>query len=139
MTGDSYEDPIRIGLATLLSDDGALSAISTGVYHLRAPAEAEFPYVIFNEQSGLPIRSFRDASKNQLWLVKGVCRGSDQGQSEAIDSRCEALLDKQRFAIEGLELLGCERQTDVIYPEDDAGETIFHVGALYRIQTLPMP
>jgi hypothetical protein len=134
-----YEDPIRVALATLLSQDDALSAVSTGVHHLRAPADALFPYAIFNEQSGLPIRSFADSSKEQLWLVKGLCRGGDQGEAEAIDARCAELLDKGRFAIEGSELLGCQRETDVRYPEDDAGETIFHVGALYRLHTLPTP
>jgi hypothetical protein len=137
-----YVDPIRGALFAVLDGDAELSSLVTGtdeggVFHLRAPAEAEFPYVVFNEQSGLPMRSFRDSSKNQLWLIKGLCRGGDQGEAEAIDARCAALFDRGRFEIEGFDLLGCERGTDVRYPEDDSGETIFHVGALYRVQTYP--
>lgn len=136
MSGD-YVDPIRAALFAVLSADETLGERApNGIHHLRAPQGTEAPYGIFNEQSGLPVRSFGDKSKNQLWLVKGVSRGGDQGEAEAIDTRCEELLDRQVFAVEGFELLGCERETDVIYPEDDEGETIYHVGALYRIQTI---
>jgi hypothetical protein len=141
MPGD-YVDPIRAALDGVLHGDAELSSLVTGtdeggVFHLRAPADAEFPYVIFHKQSGLPTRSFGDAAVNQLWLVKGLCRGGDQGEAEAIDARCEELLDKQHFEIDGFDLIGCQRETDVPYPEDDSGETIFHIGALYRVQALP--
>jgi Protein of unknown function (DUF3168) len=134
MPGD-YVDPIRAAIFAVLDGDPTLSELATGVHHLRAPAEAEFPYAIFNKQSGLPIRAMGTvAFVNQLWLVKGLCRGGDQGEAEAIDARCETLLDGADLDIEGFNLLACERETDVIFPEDDAGETIFHVGALYRIR-----
>ena len=132
------EDPIRVALASYLASDAALMSLATGVHHLRAPAEAEFPYVIFNMQSGQPRWSMRDASNNDLWLVKGLCRGGDQGPAEAIDARCAALLDHPSFPIAGFDLLGVQRETAVRYPEDDAGETIFHVGSLYRVQTFPI-
>jgi hypothetical protein len=136
MPGD-FVDPIRAAIFAVLSADDALAAAApNGIHHLRAPQGTEVPYGIFNEQSGLPMRSFGDSSKNELWLVKGVCRGGDQGEAEAIDARCEQLLDRQTFPIEGFALLGCERETDVIFPEDDDGETIYHVGALYRIQAI---
>lgn len=130
------EDPIRVALATLLGDDEELSALAGGgVHHLRAPAGTEYAYAIFHKQSGQSRWSMRDASKNDLWLVKGLCRGGDQGQAEAIDARCAQLLHNPNLDIEGNTLLGIQRETDVIYPEDDSGETIFHVGALYRLQT----
>jgi hypothetical protein len=136
MADEDFVEPIREALAARLTGDTTLTGLATGVHHLRAPQTAKVPYVIFNEQSGLPIRSFGDKSKNHLWLGKGVCRGGDQGEAEAIDARCEQLLDRQAFPITGLELLGCERETDVIYPEDDDGQTIYHVGALYRIHSI---
>lgn len=139
---DDRTDPIRAALFGVLDGDaelGALLSAPHAIFHLRAPAETEPPYAIFNKQSGIPIRSYGDASQSQLWLVKGVCRGGDQEEAEAIDARCSQLLDKGIFEIVGSELLGCERETDVVYPEDDAGETIFHVGALYRVSSLPLP
>lgn len=140
---EPYEDPIRVALKTLLRDDEALSALVVGtdeggIFHLRAPAEAKFPYAIFNKQSGLPIRAMGTvAFVNQLWLVKGLCRGGDQGEAEAIDARCNALLDGVTLEIDGFAPAVVERETDVPYPEDDAGETIFHVGALYRLRAQP--
>lgn len=139
MSGD-FVDPIRAAISGLLKGDAELSSLVVGaeeggIFHLRAPADAEFPYCVFNKQSGLPIRAMGTvAFVNQLWLVKGICRGGDQGEAEAIDARCEELLDGAPLTIEGFNLLACERETDVVYPEDDAGETIFHVGALYRIR-----
>lgn len=130
-----YTDPIRAALSAVLDGDDTLGDLATGVYHLRAPADAEFPFAIFNKQSGLPIRAMRTvAFVNQLWMVKGLCRGGDQGEAEAIDARCAELLDGADLTIEGFDLLACERETDVVFPEDDSGETIFHVGALYRIR-----
>ena len=135
---EDFVDPIRAAIFAVLSADDTLAECApNGIHHLRAPQGTEAPYAIFNEQSGVGVRSFRDKSKNQLWLVKGVCRGGDQGEAEAIDARCEQLLDRASFEIEGLDLLGCEWHSPVIYPEDDDGETIYHVGALYRIQTIP--
>jgi hypothetical protein len=132
-------DPIRVALYGLLSGDDTLNELAPGgIHHQRVPAGTTGAYAIFNKQSGVPVRSFGDASKNELWLVKGLCRGDDQEEAEAIDARCKELLDKARFEIVGSQLLGIERETDVIIPEDDAGETIFHVGALYRLQTLPV-
>jgi Protein of unknown function (DUF3168) len=135
-----YTDPIRAALFAVLDGDDTLGELATGgVWHLRAEAEAAFPYCVFNKQSGLPIRAMGAvAFVNQLWLVKGLCRGSDQGEAEAIDARCEQLLDGAALAIEGFELLGCERETDVVFPEDDSGETIFHCGALYRLRAQPL-
>jgi hypothetical protein len=139
MSGD-FVDPVRAAIFAVLDDDEVLAGFApNGIHHLRAPQGTEAPYAIFNEQSGLPVRSFGDAARNQLWLVKGVCRGGDQGEAEAIDARCAQLLDRRSFPVEGMELLGCERETDAIFPEDDDGETIYHVGALYRVQTLPTP
>jgi Protein of unknown function (DUF3168) len=133
-----YTDPIRAALFAALDEDDAMSGLATGVYHLRAPADAVFPYCVFNKQSGLPIRAMGTvAFVNQLWLVKGLCRGGDQGEAEAIDARCKALLDGADLAIDGFNPPTIERETDVIYPEDDDGETLFHVGALYRLRAQP--
>jgi hypothetical protein len=131
-----YTDPIRAAIFSVLDGDDILGELATGgVWHLRADAEAEFPYCVFNKQSGLPIRAMGTvAFVNQLWLVKGLCRGGDQGEAEAIDARCEQLLDDADPSIDGFNLLACERETDVAYAEDDSGETIFHVGAVYRIR-----
>jgi hypothetical protein len=118
-------DPIREALFALLDGDAELAGLLSephAIFHLRAPASAEFPYAIFHKQSGLPIRAMGGGGfKNQLWLVKGLCRGGDQEEAEAIDERCEALLDNATFDIAGFELLSMERETDVPYPEDDSG------------------
>lgn len=129
-------DPIRVALFGVLNGDDELKALATGgIHHQRAPEGTTGPYAIFHKQSGVAIWSMRDVSQDELWLVKGLCRGGDAEEAEAIDARCEALLNDATFEIAGFDLLGIRRESDVAYPEDDGGETIFHVGGLYRLNT----
>jgi hypothetical protein len=131
-------DPIRVALYGLLSDDDTLNGLATGgIHHQRAPEGTTGAYAVFHKQSGVEVWSMADAAQNQLWLLKGVCRGGDAEEAEAIDARCEELLNAAKVPIDGHQLLDLRRESDVDYPQDDGGETIFHVGGLYRLQTLP--
>lgn len=126
--------PVRVALYGLLSDDDMLKGLAAGgLHHQRAPEGTTPPYVIFNKQSGVPVWSFGDFFSNQLWQVKGICRGGDAEGAEAIDARCAELLNDAPLDIDGHETLYLRRESDVDYPQDDAGETIFHVGGLYRL------
>jgi hypothetical protein len=130
--------PIRTALYGLLSADDTLKALAAGgIHHQRAPEGTTGAYCIFHKQSGAEVWSMADAFKNQLWLVKGVCRGGDAEEAEAIDERCTELLNDGLISIESHATMYLRRESDVDYPQDDDGETIFHVGALYRLMAEP--
>ena len=132
-------DPIRAALGAYLSGDDELMAIATGVHEEVAPAKAVYPYVIFARQApGRLIWSMRDYFREQLWLVKGICRGSDAAPAESIDRRCEALLRDADLIIAGGRLMDLRRESDMLpLGRPDNGEVVYHRGGLYRLQVEP--
>ena len=129
---------VRVALRTALSSDPELVALlsaPTAVYHRTAPQSAREPLVIFAKSSGIEVLAFKDGGfKDQLWTVKGVCRGGDAEQAEAIDDRCAELLQNAELDISGGRTLSLFRVSDVDYGEGDKGaDQIHHVGGIYRL------
>lgn len=130
--------PVRIALFALLDGDDALSALAAGgVHHQRAGVNTKSPYVIFNKQAGTEVWAFSDFYSTELWQVKGVCRGGDAEEAEAIDTRCRELLDDAPLDIDGLTTFYLRRETDIDLEQEDGAQSIFYVGGLYRLITEP--
>ena len=56
----------------------APTGYSKSIYYQEAPSSAQFPYVIFNQQSGTPGYGFASTTvmDNEIWMVKGVDRSA---------------------------------------------------------------
>lgn len=133
-------DQVRTAIYQHLTADTELSDLLTGIHHLKAPSNSEYPYAIFHRQAGTPAWTMGKAPafKDELWLVKGVARGLKADAAEDIDARCEALLNDAPLSLEGKTLLFCLRESDMPpYSEADGGEAIYHVGGLYRLKVEP--
>lgn len=131
-------NPVRAAIWAALNGDLALANLSTGVHHRRAPQGSPRPYTIFQKQAGTRIWSMRSALKNEVWFVKGVCRGADAEEAEAIDARCVEILTDLEIAIEGHEPLYLRPEDDREYSEpDEGGALLYHVGTYYRLITQP--
>jgi hypothetical protein len=134
----STPDPVRAALYAFLDADATLGDLLTGIHYGEAPEDAKHPYAIFARTSNVSSWSYRTFARNQLWLVKGVCRSGPPTAAEAIDARCEELLNDAELAIDGSQCLYVRREAGIPdLPEIDAGETIFSVGGLYRIWSMP--
>jgi hypothetical protein len=134
----STPDPVRAALYAFLDADAALGNLLTGIHYGEAPESAKHPYTIFSRLSNVPSWSYRSFARDQLWLVKGVCRGSAPTAAEAIDARCEELLNEAELAIAGSRCLDVRREAGIPdLPKVDAGEIVFSVGGLYRIWSMP--
>jgi hypothetical protein len=133
-------DPVRKALYGLLSADSGLSGLAPhGVHHRKAPQGTAFPYVVLFKYAGERRDTFdpEDFHKDEVWIVKGVCRGPEAEQAEAIDARCEKLLHNAPIAIEGSQTLYVCRDSDLDYGEDDKSADIHHVGGKYRLLYQP--
>lgn len=122
----------------LLSTDDALGEMLSApdaVFPLEAPEGTSYPFVVFSQVAPGDIeRTFRKKARNQLWLVAAVDRSGDPATAEAIDRRCEELLDEASFALEnGLRLTGIWRVRDIPAHEIDGGELVIHAGGVYRV------
>jgi hypothetical protein len=103
--------PVRRALYGKLSGDTTLTNLlgtpatgfSKSIYHAQAPAGAGFPFVILNKQSGVPTETFTDPSgfEDDIWLVKGIDRGTTADTAEAIAARVKTLLNDATLTISG--------------------------------------
>ena len=88
------------GLYGKLAGDTTLNALlgtpatgfSKAIYYQEAPAGAAYPYVIFDQQSGVPTEAFTDPSalETDVWLVRAVDRNTTADIAEAIQRGCSA-------------------------------------------------
>lgn len=135
---------VRRALYGKLSGDTTLNSYlgtppagkSKNIWHQTAGEGAEFPYVIFNKQSGTPAYTFKTGHAfldNEVWLVKGVDHNMDSDPVDNIASRLDALLTDGTISISGAVHLYLRRESDVEYAETADGELIRHAGALYRL------
>src|SRR5215207_9433098 len=87
---------------------------SKSIYYQEAPAGANYPLVIFNQQSGVPTEAFQNPSafENDVWLVKGVDRSTSADTAEAIADRVKTLLNDTTLSISGGTLSYLRRQSD---------------------------
>lgn len=122
--------------ARLSTDDalGGLLSKPDAIFPKVAPEGTRFPYVVFRQMPGIKEHGFgASAAHNQMWFVGAVDRSGDPGVAEAIDRRCEELLDKARLELDGAYLIGLFRESDVPDMEIDGGELVVPAGGIYRI------
>jgi len=109
-----------------------------GIYYQIAPADAGFPYVIFQKQAGTPTYTFKAghaAIDTEVWLIKGVATtpGDPSDQADTISSRLDALLTDGTVTISGATQMYLRRESDVDYSEVNEGQEYKHSGALFRL------
>jgi len=136
---------VRRALYGKLAGDTTLNAIlgtpatgySKAIYHQQAPQGAQFPYVIFQKESGVPTEAFTDPSAmdTDIWMVKAVDRNTSADQAETAAARVVTLLNDASLSISGNTLLYLRRQSDVEYPEVTDGVLYQHAGSLFRLVT----
>lgn len=142
MSGVS-DKAIRQGLYQKLnvaSLTGLLSSGSASIFHANASQHATYPLVIFQKQSGIPIRSLTGSQmNNQIWVVKGVSRADEvpgsPSQAEEIAQAIDDLLDGKSLSISGGLSLFLMRDGDLDFPEIAGDEAYHHHGHLYRLIT----
>lgn len=129
---------VRRAFYSKLTGDATLTALlssSSAVYHAVAPKAATYPLVIFNRQSSVPRYTFAEqAYDNEVWLVKGVDKNTDEDPVDDIASRLDALLTDGTLTISGKTQMSLRRESDFEMTEVDGDETYRHAGAMYRLR-----
>jgi hypothetical protein len=133
-------NPVRDALYDRLAAAGALTALlstSTAIHHRRAPLNAITPFVVFDKSSGIPTwaMSSQKRIETDVWLVKGVTRGSNASLAEDIAEQIDVALTDADLVIGNHWHLFLRKQADVEYGEPDATEMYHHVGGMYRLVT----
>lgn len=133
---------IEAAIFGLLDSDPTLAALLSAPHEIHqdyAPERAQLPYVIFTLHTGNRTERAMHGSYvlDQLWLVKGICRGKSPTPARKIDFRCEQLLDEVTIPLGSGQSLNMRREQDVRLAKPDYGETVYQRGALYRLRSVP--
>lgn len=132
-------NPVRAAIFAKLADSDdlvdALADGADGICHRAADTDIVPPFVIMHKQAGTPSRFMRNDTvlENELWLVKGVCRGETGEDAEAIHELIIDALDNRNIEIDGHVAIKLLRTEDIDYGEISDGDQWHHVGALYRV------
>lgn len=111
-----------------------MDLVAQRVYHARAPADATFPFVLINKQTGTPTYTFGDhAWDDQTWLAKCVDRSTSSNTAEDVQAAIDSALTDAPLAITGGTLLYLKRTSDVEYIETIDGVDYRHHGSLFRV------
>lgn len=106
------------------------------IYYQEAPESADYPFVIFQKQAGVPRFSFKSQTfQDDLWLVKGVDRQPD-GDADPVDAiakRIKVLLTDGSISIAGATAAYFRPDADVNYGEPSGDHRVFHAGATFRL------
>lgn len=140
--GESTDPEIAAAIQGVLDGNAALAALLSAphaIFQDYAPENSELPYVIFTLHTGTRTERGMHGShiRDQLWLVKGICRGKSAAPARQIDFRCEQLLDETEFAVASGRVLNLRREQDISLSQPDSGETIYQRGGLYRFRSEP--
>lgn len=136
----------RRGLYGKLAGDTTLNALlaappagrAKNIWFGYAAPEARFPYLVFSKQSGAPTDTLaRTAFDEDVWMVKGVDRGSTGDVADQIADRVRALLQDATLSISGANHKFLRRMSDIDYPETTDGQRYWHAGTLWRLVTEP--
>lgn len=133
-------NPVDKGIYEALSADAALVATlgGTAIYQWLAPEGSRPPYVVFNQQSGVPAHTFGGvAYEDQLYTVKGVTAGPSAALAGTIAQQIDAALSDQPISVTGYGLMYLRRSSDLDLSEIEDGQRYHHRGGVYRILTAP--
>ncbi len=134
-------NPVRAALYTALAGDatlGALLSAPTAIYHRVVPQGGVLPVVVLSKMAGTPEWQFAGTHlQTDVWLIKGIAKGSSSSVAEDIAARASAVLNDAVLSVTGRILLSIKRELDVDYEEVTSGELYHHVGSNFRVVTQP--
>lgn len=142
-------DPVRRAMMRRLSEDAAITTLladgAGGIWHRKAPLDAQAPLVIFDRVDSHDLQATFGGARweDQLWLVKAIARddvGSDAsatGIVEDLSDAIDALLHDNALPVDGHIVLWLRREQRVEYGDPDGLVTWQHAGGLYRLKLEP--
>ena len=123
---------------TTLTGGTALTAMlagTTSVYHMQAPDEAAFPYVVYNHQGGGPTPINPSRLEDNVWWVRAYSVTSGVNAAQIFE-QVDALLHRKNITITGATTIWCQREQNIALVENPkTGTKIFTCGGMYRIRT----
>ncbi len=127
---------VRAFIFTTLTNDPTLAGlIGNRAYHGVAPAQAQYPFVVFQMLSAgndlLGVGTARIWSA-PLFIVKAVCKGSSTGPVEPVANRIDQLLHSAAGTVTNGVIWECVRERPFDLPTNENGVVYQQLGGEYR-------
>jgi hypothetical protein len=136
-------DPVRQAIVGHLLATPAVTSLlgaPSNVFHRVAPRNATPPFVVLHRQAETDVWTFNGPPlEDELWTVKGICRGTSSAQADDIAQALTAALNDAAISIDGYVLLQLRRESKVDYGERDGDDQWHHVGGIFRVDVDPVP
>lgn len=127
---------IDTAIRSTLCGGTALTTLLAGtasVYHIRAPDNAELPYVLYSVQGGGAENINPSDLQNYLYYVRGYAGNGDTAAS--IAGAIKTLLDKKTLTVSGFTNFWTRFETEVENSEETSNlSPIYSCGGIYRIR-----
>ena len=112
-----------------------LLAGTVSIYHMQAPENAEYPYIVYSQQAGGDENLSQHRVKNTVRFIRAYATGS-QGAALAgsIDAQVDAALHLSPLTVSGWTNLWLARETDLEGVENTpSGQQVHMAGGFYRL------
>ena len=120
-----------LGAGTALT---AALAGTTSIYHLQAPDEASYPFVVFSLQGGGPTGENPSRIEDNVWWIRAYSVTSADNAA-TIAGLFDALLHRINITITGATTIWCQRAENIALIENNPTGKVFVCGGMYRIMT----
>lgn len=127
---------VRAFIFTTLTNDPTLAGlIGNRAYHGVAPAQAQYPFVVFQMLSAgndlMTVGTARIWSA-PLFIVKAVCKGSSTDPVEPVANRIDQLLHAAAGTVTNGVIWECVRERPFDLPTNENGVFYQQLGGEYR-------
>lgn len=135
------DNDVSIALFDLLKGAAAITDLlkngADSVYEDLAEENAEWPYLVYNEASGVTNYALGDSEDFTAFLyqVKAVAAGPSAAVAAGIRDVVESVLSDAALSIPGRHVLVCAKVSNVRMSEISGGTRYTHRGGIYRIWT----
>lgn len=110
----------------------SLLAGTTSIYHMQAPKDASYPYVVFSIQGGGDENLTANRTKNLVCFIRAYS-GVSAAQAGSIDAQIDTALHLNPLTVSGWTNFWMAREQDFENVENEPdGQKIFMAGAFYR-------
>ena len=123
-------------LYTRLQGTAITSKLSgtTSLYHMQAPENATYPFIVWNIQGGGDENLDANRTKNLVYYVRCYSENS-AAQAGSIDAQIDAALHLSPLTVSGWSNIWLARETDMETATiEPSGKLIFMAGAMYRVR-----
>lgn len=131
-------DDTAKALGSVLASGTAVTGLLThgsAIYHMQAPDNCGYPYVVYSHQAGGPLNINPSLLEDNVWWVRAYSTTS-AASAGSVFTAVDTKLNRVNIAITNATTIQCIREQNIALVENSAsGVKVYTSGGMYRIKT----